>query len=100
MDLPWKSTRSSQVYVCQNEAVAQSFALLNLCGSSSDSCPLVAGHQNAVHGDWAALPRRHVYASGVVVDARPLPVLRALHQTRLDRVQMYVLDLFVVLLHG
>src|SRR5207245_1831094 len=59
------------------------FRFLKLCGSSSDPSPLVAGHQNAVHGDRAALPRRNLDASGVVVDTRPLPILRVLYQSRL-----------------
>jgi len=73
--------------------LASSAALLNpgVCNG---------GQQNAVDGKAAGGRRRTIQAALIVMDARPRPVFRAARQPRPDGIQMNVLRLLVVLLHG
>ena len=58
------------------------------------------GQQDAIDRLAAGIHGRIHEVSGVIMDARPRPVLRTADQARLHRVQVKILHLFVIFPHG
>ena len=59
-----------------------------LCGTPSNACTRVGGQQHAIDRQTAGSHGRIGEVTGVIMDARPRPILRTLRQPRLHRVQV------------
>src|SRR5579872_4255363 len=59
----------------------------------------IGGQVDAIPGDWTARSRRCLHGSRVIMHARPFPIFRSRHPSRLHRVEVNLLHLLVVLPH-